>query len=83
MADNDESKKTPMPPIPGTTAMKGGAIEFLKDSWIEVYKKTTWPTRPELVRSTSVVLGAIIAVSIYLAAWDLAMTEFTKRVFTH
>lgn len=72
-----------MPQVPGAAAMKGSKIEFFKDSWIEVTRKTTWPTRPELVRSTSVVLGAIIAVSLYLATWDLLMTEFTKKVFTH
>jgi preprotein translocase SecE subunit len=76
MADNK-------PAIPGASAMKGGAAEFLKDSWIEVTKKTTWPTRPELARSTMVVLGAIGAVTVYLAAWDYGMTLLTKAIFTH
>jgi preprotein translocase SecE subunit len=89
MADNsatanpgDEPKKKPMPAVPGASAMKGSPTEFLKDSWIEVTKKTTWPTRQELLKSTSVVLAAILAISFYLATWDLLMTRLTMKIFT-
>jgi preprotein translocase SecE subunit len=77
MADNKS-----VPAVPGASAFKAGPSVFLKEAWIEVTKKTTWPTRAELLKSTSVVLAAILAVSLYLAAWDLAMTKLTKFIFT-
>jgi len=76
MADNKS-----VPAIPGASALKVGPSVFLKEAWVEVSKKTTWPTRSELVRSTSIVLGAIVAISLYLAAWDLVMTKVTEYVF--
>lgn len=77
MADNKS-----MPAVPGAKEFKAGPSVFLKEAWVEVTKKTTWPTRPELVRSTTVVLGAILAVSFYLATWDYGMTLLTRAIFT-
>lgn len=77
MADNKS-----MPAVPGANAFKVGPSVFLKEAWIEVIKKTTWPTRPELLKSTSIVLATILAVSLYLAAWDLGMTKLTEAIFT-
>ena len=73
----DKSPKKP-PQVPGSSAFKDlkgknfweRTTEFTRDSWIEVTKKTTWPTQAELIRSTSVVLAVIVAISFYLAAWD-------------
>jgi preprotein translocase SecE subunit len=81
-AAGDEPKKDKMskkpPQVPGSSAFKDlkgknfweRTVEFTRDSWIEVTKKTTWPTQPELIRSTTVVLAVIVAISIYLAFWD-------------
>ncbi|HEY3267600.1 MAG TPA: preprotein translocase subunit SecE [Armatimonadota bacterium] len=71
----------PLPSVPGSTAFKGGLGEFAKEAWVEVTKKTTWPTKPELIRSTSVVLAAIVAVSFYLAFVDLMMSRVTALIF--
>jgi preprotein translocase SecE subunit len=78
--DEPKKDKTPKKPpqVPGSSAFKNlkgktpweRTVEFTRDSWIEVTRKTTWPTKPELVRSTSVVLAVIIAISFYLAFWD-------------
>jgi len=82
---DDEPKKKPARKsaqnIPGASAFKGGLGEFLREAWIEVTKKTTWPTRPELIRSTSVVLAAVVAISLYLAFWDLAGRLITDVLF--
>lgn len=73
--------KRPTPNVPGASAFKGGMGEFLREAWIEVTRKTTWPTRPELIRSTSIVLAAVIAISLYLAFWDFVGSSLTKWMF--
>ena len=81
----DEPKKKPArratPNIPGSSAFKGGTVQFLKEAWVEVFKKTTWPTKPELIRSTTVVLAVVIGISLYLAAWDLIGSIITGWLF--
>lgn len=81
--DEPKKDKTPKKPqrppqVPGTSAFKGlkgktpweRTKEFTRDSWIEVTRKTTWLNSTELIRSTSVVLAVVIAISFYLAFWD-------------
>lgn len=83
-AKSEEPKKRPArmkQTVPGASAFKGGLREFLRESWIEVTRKTTWPTRPELIRSTSIVLAVVVAVSLYLAFWDLVGRLFTGLLF--
>jgi len=48
---------------------------FLQSAWIES-KKVTWPTRPELIESTRVVVVATFIVMIYLFVVDRALTLF-------
>jgi preprotein translocase SecE subunit len=70
------------PSVPGGSAFRGSSLsQLLKDVWNETRYKTTWPTRPELTRSTTVVLAAIIAVSIYLAVWDWALALIVARLY--
>jgi len=76
----DKAPKRPQKPpqVPGSAAFKDlkgktpweRTVEFTREAWIEVTRKTTWPTRPELIRSTSVVLGIVLVISFYLAFWD-------------
>lgn len=75
LTPNDPRKK-----IPGSSAFKGGLGPFLQETWVEITRKTTWPTKPELVRSTSVVLATIIAVSLYLALCDVIMSQVSARL---
>lgn len=80
--DQPQKRPTKKPAVPGASAFKGVSPgEFIRDAWTEVYKKTTWPTSQELIKSTSVVLATIVAVSLYLAFWDLLLTEVTRVLF--
>lgn len=36
----------------------------------EQLRKTTWPTRSELIAQTQVVLGVLVVVGVFIAAWD-------------
>ncbi len=43
--------------------------EFLREVMAEI-KKVTWPSRPELVESTFVVIVSVFAVTIFIGAVD-------------
>src|ERR1700745_3096651 len=47
--------------------------KYLQEVQAEL-KKTTWPSRPKLISSTQVVLGAVIVVGFYLWIIDVALT---------
>ncbi len=54
---------------------------FLKESWIEVRDKVTWPTREEVSGTTLVVVVTTAAFAVYLGVIDTAMAVLVKRVF--
>lgn len=78
---NKKPARRAAPNVPGSSALKGGLGPFLREAWIEVRRKTTWPTKPELIRSTTVVLAVVVGVSLYLAFWDLVGTIATQWMF--
>jgi preprotein translocase SecE subunit len=43
-------------------------------------KKTTWPTRPELVAQTQVVLGLLVLLGVFMAAWDAILGQIVKGI---
>lgn len=49
---------------------------YLREVQVEL-RKTTWPTKPELINSTKVVLGTVLVVGIYLALVDWLLTLVT------
>lgn len=57
-----------------------GARTFFQEAWVEL-KKTTWPTRPVLVKSTTVVLGLVIAVALWVGILDQVFSRLLDPVF--
>ena len=56
-----------------------------RDFWREMMaemKKVTWPTRPEVVGTTVVVLIATIVFAVYLWGCDLVFYQLTNVLFT-
>lgn len=49
-------------------------VQFLKEVRTEL-TKVTWPSRSEITRLTGVVIGASIAVGIYLGGLDFIFTS--------
>lgn len=45
----------------------------------EELRKATWPTRPELIRLTQVVLAVIAIVAVYVGALDAVLSWITSR----
>ena len=54
--------------------------QFFEEAWVEL-KKTTWPDRETLVKSTSVVLALVLAVAIWTGAVDFIFTKIGNAVF--
>ncbi len=52
---------------------------FLQAVVLEM-KKTTWPTRPEVIRLTYVVIGILISVGLYMFVLDNVLTWLFSRL---
>jgi preprotein translocase subunit SecE len=55
--------------------------EFLRDTRAEM-KKVSWPTRPEVVGTTAVVIGAVVFFGVYLWVCDVAFYKAINFIFT-
>jgi len=53
--------------------------QFLKDVIAE-FKRVQWPTREATIKSTSVVVGVSLAVSLYLGIADLGLSDIMQIV---
>jgi len=68
--------KTPAPaPAPVAGPRKSN---FVNEVWTEL-KKVTWPTLPEAWRLTTVVLGVIVAIAVYVGLIDFILTVIFNR----
>jgi preprotein translocase subunit SecE len=54
------------------------ARNFLMETWSEL-KKTTWPTKQEATRLTSVVIGVIVVLGIYMGLLDSILSFLVNR----
>ena len=55
--------------------------QFFQEAWVEL-KKTTWPNRDVLTKSTSVVLALVAAVAIWVGGIDAVLTHYAALLFT-
>jgi preprotein translocase subunit SecE len=69
---------------PAVVTRKDGPIQrfgrYLQEVRVEL-RKTTWPSRKELIASTEVVLGVVIVVGAYIALADWILTVITRPIF--
>ncbi len=56
-------------------------VRYLREVRAEL-ARVDWPTRPQLVASTVVVVLVLVAVAIYLGAWDALFTWLFQKVVT-
>ena len=54
--------------------------QFFEEAWVEL-KKTTWPDRETLVKSTSVVLALVLAVAVWTGLVDFVFTKVGNAIF--
>ncbi len=49
-------------------------VRFLKESWGE-FKRVTWPSKKELISSTTVVILFVLFFAIFIGIIDLLLTQ--------
>jgi len=58
----------------------GTVSQFLRESYLEVVKKASWPTWSELKKSTIVVVVAVLIVAVWIAGWDFVFSRITEKI---
>jgi len=53
---------------------------FFREAWIEL-KKTTWPNRNTLTKSTTVVLALVVAVAVWVGGLDAILSHLLRPLF--
>lgn len=54
--------------------------QFFQEAWVEL-KKTSWPNRDVLTKSTSVVLALVLAVAVWVGVIDAGLTKLAAPLF--
>jgi preprotein translocase subunit SecE len=53
--------------------------EFVQDVLVE-FRKVTWPSRAELINSTTVVIVVTVVLAFFLGAVDIGLTKVVERI---
>jgi preprotein translocase subunit SecE len=53
--------------------------EFTQDVLVE-FRKVTWPSRPELINSTTVVIVVTVVLAFFLGGVDIGLTKLVERI---
>jgi preprotein translocase subunit SecE len=53
--------------------------EFVQDVLVE-FRKVTWPSRQELINSTTVVIVVTVVLAFFLGGLDIALTRLVERI---
>ena len=54
---------------------------FFQEAWVEL-KKTTWPNKDVLTKSTTVVLALVFATAVYVGLLDFVFTKLMSPLFS-
>ena len=54
-------------------------VQFYRETAAEI-RKVVWPTRPQAVNLTVIVVAVVVAMSIFLGAIDAALTEILRLI---
>ena len=57
----------------------GRVREFVQDVLTE-FRKVTWPSRQELINSTTVVIVVTVVLAFFLGGVDIALTKLVERI---
>ena len=57
-------------------------INYLKESWIELTKKVTWPSWSSLQNSAVVVMVASLVLAVVIWAMDFLFENLMKFIYT-
>jgi preprotein translocase subunit SecE len=82
----EKSIPSPAPapkPRAATSRSEHRLVKYLREVGTEL-KKTNWPSKPELISETQIVIGVLIALGVFVAAWDQVLGLIIKglmRIF--
>jgi preprotein translocase subunit SecE len=76
------ARKRPAPqaPRPAAKEERTGPVQFLREVRGEL-RKVAWPTRPEVINYSIVVLFAVVVLTAYIATLDFAFGEAILKLF--
>ena len=57
-------------------------INYLKDCYVELVQKTTWPTWQKLQNSALLVMGATVILALMLFVIDFAFQHLMTLIYT-
>jgi preprotein translocase SecE subunit len=53
---------------------------FVRESYIETFHKSSWPTWKELRQMTAVVIFAVLVVSVWIGSIDFILSKLTEQI---
>jgi preprotein translocase subunit SecE len=56
------------------------AKKYLDEVMTEL-RKAHWPSKPELIAQTQVVIGLLIVIGIFIAVWDVLLSKVLEGLF--
>ncbi|PYN05742.1 MAG: preprotein translocase subunit SecE [Candidatus Rokuibacteriota bacterium] len=73
------------PPLPLPARGRGpmGVVTRLREFAQEVlaeFRKVTWPSRDELINSTSIVIVVTVVLAFFLGVVDISLTKVVERI---
>ena len=76
------ARKRPAPaaPRPAAKEERTGPLQFLREVRGEL-RKVAWPTRPEVINYSIIVLITVVVLTAYIATLDFAFGEAVFKLF--
>ena len=76
------ARKRPAPqaPRPAAKDERTGPVQFLREVRGEL-RKVAWPTRPEIINYSIIVLFTVVVLTAYIATLDFAFGEAVFKMF--
>ena len=56
--------------------------DFIKESYIELTEKVSWPKWEQLTQSTAIVLGATLFITLIVGVMDLAANSSMRFIYS-
>jgi len=75
------ARKRSAPPSPRPKEERTAPVQFLREVRGEL-RKVAWPTRPEVVNYSIIVLVAVVVLTAYVAALDYGFGDVLLKLFS-
>ena len=75
-----QARKRAAPPAPRPKEERTSPVQFVREVRGEL-RKVAWPTRPEVVNYSIIVLVAVVLLTAYVAALDYGFGEVLLKLF--